>query len=278
MKNPIILIIFLFLILPRLVFAGVPEIQLANIYRDKIDVGEYFVSEKLDGVRAYFDGTNLISRQGNKINAPKWFLANFPKEVFEGELWIGRGQFEEVISTVKKDVPDNEQWQKIHFMLFDAPKHGGTFEQRLEFLKKIVEESNSPYLKVIKQSKIEDKKDLKKLLAEVVAAGGEGLMLHKIDSLYAAERNDDLLKLKTYQDEEAIVVEHLAGKGKFKGLMGAMIVKNHDGISFKIGSGFSDQQRKNPPKIGSTITYKFYGKTKDGKPRFASFLRERREI
>lgn len=275
MKNPLF---FLLLILPRLVFAGIPEIQLANIYRDKIDVGQYFVSEKLDGVRAYFDGSNLISRQGNKINAPQWFLANFPKEVFEGELWIGRGQFEDVVSAVKKDIPKDEEWQKVRFMLFDAPKHGGTFEQRLEFLKKIVEESNSPYLKVIKQSKIEDKKALKKLLAEVVAAGGEGLMLHKIDSPYVAQRNDDLLKLKTYQDEEGIVIKHLAGKGKFKGVMGAVIVKNNDGIIFKIGGGFSDQQRKNPPKIGATITYKFYGKTKDGKPRFASFLRERKEI
>ena len=94
----------------------------------------------------------------------------------------------------------------------------------------------------------------------------------KLKRLLRATRNDDLLKLKTYLDAEARVLKIISGKKKFQGMMGAILVENEEGIKFKIGSGFSDSTRKNPPAIGSIITYKYYGKTKDNKPRFASFL------
>ncbi len=276
MKKPIFIILFCLAFSASA--ADFLAIQLANIYNDKIDVSQYFVSEKLDGVRAYWNGSELVSKQGNKINAPQWFIKNLPKKHIEGELWIGRGKFEEVVSTVKKEIPNDEEWQKVNFMLFDAPKHQGIFKQRLEFLEEIVAKAKLPYLQVIKQEKILSKKELKKMLSEVIKKGGEGLMLHKIDALYIAKRNDDLLKLKTYEDEEAVIIKHFEGKGKFQGIMGAVLVKNEYGIIFKIGSGFSLQDRKNPPPIGAVITYKFYGKTKEGKPRFASFLRQRKDF
>ena len=253
-----------------------PQIQLSNIYRPDIDVTNYFISEKLDGVRAYWDGKNLISREGNIYNAPIWFTENFPPQHLEGELWVARGKFEVASSIVRKEIPD-QNWQQISLMLFDMPQHGGVFSQRYLAMKDLVEKSNSKYLKVINQEKFIDQKTLMKQLREVVKNGGEGLVLHRADSFYQAARNDDLLKLKTYEDAEAVVISYIAGKGKYSAMLGAVLVENEEGVQFKIGGGFSDEQRKSPPKIGSVITYKFFGKTKNNKPRFASFMRVREE-
>jgi DNA ligase-1 len=100
-------------------------------------------------------------------------------------------------------------------------------------------------------------------------------MLHRGSSLYVGKRNGDLLKLKPYEDAEAVVIKHLPGKGKFTNMMGAIIVEIPEGKQFKIGTGFTHKERYNPPEIGSTITYQYRGKSKNGIPRFASFLRIR---
>ena len=138
--------------------------------------------------------------------------------------------------------------------------------------------SSSPYLSLVEQRKFRDERDLMKHLDDVVDAGGEGLMLHLGSAQYRANRSDDLLKLKRYQDAEATVIEHLPGKGKYKGMLGSLMVETPDGKRFKIGSGFSDIQRQTPPAIGTTISYKYYGLTGNGTPRFASFLRIRSDI
>jgi DNA ligase-1 len=117
-----------------------------------------------------------------------------------------------------------------------------------------------------------------KMLDDIVEKGGEGLMLHRADSLYHSGRSDDLLKLKPWQDAEATVIKILPGKGKFKGMMGALLVTDKMGREFRIGTGFSDEMRQNPPEVGTVITYKFTGTTKKGLPRFASFLRVRQQF
>lgn len=254
-----------------------PQIQLANIYHDNINVTQYLVSEKLDGIRAYWDGKNLISRQGKIFHAPPFFIQDFPQTHLEGELWISRNNFELTSSIIRKKKPNSTEWQQVKFMIFDLPKSNLTFTKRYEAMQKIVNLAKSKYLKIIQQAKIDDEKSLMNLLTKTVKKGGEGLMLHKKDSFYKALRNDDILKLKTYQDAEAKILKHLPGKGKYQGMLGAVLVENNEKIRFKIGTGFSDDQRKNPPKIGSIITYKYYGKTKNNKPRFASFMRIRKE-
>jgi DNA ligase-1 len=248
---------------------------LANIYHKNINLDEYLVSEKLDGVRAYWDGDNFISRQGNIIKAPKCFVENFPKTHLEGELWIARSQFDLVSSIVRKENSTCEDWQDIKFMLFDMPKEDISFAERFEKMKELAIKTNLKQLQVIDQFRVSSHQDLEKKLIEITSQGAEGLMLHKINSFYQKTRNDDVLKYKTYQDDEAQIIDHIAGKGKYSGMLGAILVKNSDGVVFKIGTGFSDQQRRNPPKIGSIITYKFFGKTKNNQPRFASFVRER---
>ena len=253
-----------------------PPIQVANVYHDNIAISDYFVSEKLDGIRAYWNGKNLMSRQGNIIHSPKWFTKDFPDIVLDGELFIERGKFELIASSVLKDNPISQEWQKVKFMIFDMPNHSGRFSQRLQAMKILINQVNSPYLQIIEQSKIDDKENLMKKLDEMVAHGAEGLMLRKADSFYQAKRNDDLIKLKKYQDAEAKVIAHIKGKGKYQNMMGSLLVENiKDKMRFRIGTGFSDKQRKNPPKIGDIITYKYYGKTKNNIPRFASFIKIR---
>ncbi|WP_435234845.1 DNA ligase [Psychromonas sp. PT13] len=257
--------------------AAPPNIQLASIYKDDIDIQQYWISEKLDGVRGYWNGTNLISRQGNIFNAPKWFTQHFPDIPLDGELWIGREQFELVSGIVRQFNASEQDWQKITFMIFDMPASKDTFSERIRQMKNIVNQTDSPYLQMIPQQKVTNNSQLQALLETILKEGGEGLMLHRGEAYYQAKRSKDLMKLKKYQDAEAIVLAHLPGKGRNAARLGALRVKTTDGIIFKIGTGFSDHERENPPAIGSTITYQYIGKTKNNVPRFASFMRIREE-
>jgi DNA ligase-1 len=252
-----------------------PAIQKGVIYQPVNNISEYWVSEKLDGVRGYWNGKQLFTRQGHIIHAPKWFTRHWPNLALDGELWIARNTFEQVSGIVRQQKPLDENWQKLHFMIFDLPKSKSVFSQRIQKMQILTKQANSPYLKVIKQQKFITTNKLFAYLDKVVADQGEGLMLHHQDALYKVGRTNHLMKLKKYQDAEAIVIDHIQGKGKFTNMLGALKVKAVNGIIFKIGSGFSDAQRKNPPAIGTQITYKYYGKTKNNVPRFASFMRIR---
>lgn len=260
------------------VFADAPGLLLAKVYSDQEDLAQWWVSEKLDGVRAYWDGHHLISRQGNRFAAPAWFTAGFPDAPLDGELWMGRGTFDELSGTVRQQTPDDAQWRKVRYMVFDMPVPDLTFDERLARLTQLITEQGIGHLQLVKQYKVNNEQALMNDLEQVVARGGEGLMLHRGTSLYRAARSDDLLKLKTYEDAEAVVIAHLPGKGKYQGMMGALLVEMPDQRRFKIGTGFNDAQRADPPPIGSTITYKYFGKTSTQLPRFASFLRVRDEL
>ena len=258
--------------------AEAPSLLLANVYREGVDLDRYWVSEKLDGVRAYWDGERLLSRKGNPINAPPWFVEHYPRVPLDGELWMGRGAFERLSGAVRRQVPDDAQWRGIRFMVFDLPSSPGTFDRRLQRLREMFETIASPYLALVEQFRVADRAELMETLDRVVAGGGEGLMLHKGSSLYTAGRGDDLLKLKAHEDAEAVVVGHLPGKGRLTGMLGALLVETPEGLRFRLGTGFSDEERRNPPPLGATVTYKYYGRTRNGVPRFASFLRIRDEI
>jgi len=252
-----------------------PLLQLASNYRQDIEISEYFVSEKLDGVRARWTGTQLISRNGYVFNAPRWFIDKFPASPLDGELWIERNRFDEVSGIVRQKRKDNQRWRQVKFMVFDLPRSALPFTRRLATLKSMISHSKSPYLKLIEQRRLNNKASLNRWLNTIVAVKGEGLMLHKASALYQTKRSSDLMKLKKVYDADAMVIEHIAGRGKYKGMLGAVVVETSDGVRFKVGSGFSDEMRRTPPKLGSIITYKYYGLTKNGIPRFASFLRMR---
>ena len=252
-----------------------PELTLANVYQKGMPLDGYWVSEKLDGVRAYWTGEKFLSRGGHEYRAPDWFSKKFPGHPLDGELWMGRGRFAELSGVVRQVVPDEDDWRRIRFMVFDLPDQEATFDQRLARLRVLIEKVGSPYMALVDQQRASTHENLMQRLDEIVDAGGEGLMLRLGASGYRTGRSNDLLKAKQYQDAEAVVVQHLPGKGKYEGLMGSLLVELENGRQFRIGSGFSDSERASPPEPGSVITFKYYGHTATGLPRFASFLRIR---
>jgi DNA ligase 1 len=253
-----------------------PQLLLANVWNPSSDPTGWWMSEKYDGLRGYWDGRKLCSRKGNLIHAPDYFLAELPRDVaLDGELWIGYGKFEETVSIVRSETPD-DRWKSVRFMVFDAPSAKGTFEERMQFLQATLPEGNR-FVRVVAQQRCQG---VAQLLAErdrVVRLGGEGLMLRQPASAYEAGRSSTLLKVKPYDDAEATVIAHEPGKGKYAGKLGALRVRTDDGREFSIGSGFNDTQRESPPPVGTVITYRFRGLTAKGMPRFPSFLRIRRD-
>jgi DNA ligase-1 len=250
-----------------------PDVLLAQNAPAQINPAAYLISEKLDGVRALWDGSTLRFRSGRMVNAPAWFLAKLPKTALDGELWLGRGQFDALSGIVRKSQPVDAEWQQLNYMVFEAPQAGESFAQRAILLGIVVQSAAWPQLQAVEQFKLPTQAALQARLKSVVAAGGEGLMLHLASAPVANGRSDVLLKLKPVSDAEAEVVGHTPGKGKFEGLLGALDVKTADGQRFKLGTGFSDAQRQNPPPVGSVVTYTYRDLTPSGKPRFASFLR-----
>jgi DNA ligase-1 len=253
-----------------------PHLLLANVWNPSIDPTGWWMSEKYDGLRAYWDGQKLWSRNGNLIHAPDYFLAALPRDIaLDGELWIGHGKFEETMSIVRSETPD-ERWKGVRYMVFDAPAARGTFEQRMQFLRATVSEENR-YLKVVAQAHCQGATQLLAERDRVVREGGEGLMLRQPESAYEAGRSPTLLKVKPYDDAEATVIAHEPGKGKFAGKLGALRVRTDDGREFSVGSGLTDAERESPPPVGTVITYRFQGLTANGLPRFPSYLRVRRD-
>ena len=262
---------------------GAPPLMLAKVYQPGMALADYWVSEKYDGVRGYWDGRQLLTRGGQRIAVPDWFVADWPATPMDGELWAGRGQFQKALSTVAQQLPDDKAWRGMRFMVFDLPAHGGLFSDRLNTLKPLVNALNLPWVKAVAQTRQTSHQALQKLLTQTVSDGGEGLMLHRGTSLYAGGRSDDLLKLKTHEDSEARVVGHEPGQGKYAGLLGALLVevpgaKGQPALRFKLGAGLSDEQRRQPPPIGSVVTYRFRGTTGSGLPRFATFMRMREAV
>lgn len=238
---------------------------------------QFLISEKFDGVRAVWNGRNLYTRMGHPIKAPKWFTKDFPSTPLDGELWLARGKFDAVSGAVRKEVLVNEEWRSISYLVFELPNASGTFQARAKSLNEIVERANVPHLKAVKQFYLLDETALNAKLSQIVAKGGEGLMLHRAHALYITGRSDSLLKLKPLYDAEATVIGQTPGRGKYKGKLGALVVETPEGVRFNLGTGLSDAERNQPPAIGSRITYTYRDKTPIGKPRFASFLRVRNE-
>ena len=252
-----------------------PPVLLADSYQDGIDVSQYWYSEKLDGIRAYWTGLHLVTRNGNRINAPKWFTDVLPDYPLDGELWAGRGNFHLVQQTVLDKIPIESAWQRINFMLFDMPYAEGNYQKRYDVIKHLVSAMNANHIKYVEHHAIQSEMNLFEQLNRISQYDGEGVMLRKVSSRYQAGRSSDLLKLKRFKDAEAVVIGYKPGTGRLIGMMGAMLVQLPDGTEFYIGSGFTDEMRRSPPAVGSTITFRHNGYTHNGKPRFARYLRGR---
>lgn len=250
-----------------------PPVQLATELKGSIEIADYLVSEKLDGIRGYWTGVDFYTRSGKPISVPAWFSEGFPSYPLDGELWLGRGNFHRMLSVIKQTQADPQLWQSVRFMVFDLPSSKAPFEERYAHMMSSLT-ARSPYLTVIPQISVDSQAQLNTLLDEVLAKGGEGLMLHHKNALYKVGRSSQIVKLKPLYTASAKVVGYQAGKGRFKGMMGALVLQLPTGQEFKLGTGFNDAQRIHPPKIGSQVSYKYRGLTHKGIPRFASFIQE----
>ena len=242
------------------------------------NISGWLASEKLDGVRAYWDGENLLSRQGKKLNAPLSFTKNFPKFALDGELYAKELKFEEIQASVMDKLPDEKAWGRLKFHIFDVPEASGGLLDRLEVLAKFLKNEPNDNLTIIKQIKMRDNAQFLKFTKDIIAKGGEGAVVREPNAAYDRGRSQNVLKYKKFNDAECVVVAHKVGQGKFSGLLGSVVCENLSNKKrFKIGSGFSDKERANPPKIGSVITYKYQNLTAKGLPRFPVFLRVRED-
>jgi DNA ligase-1 len=264
-------IIVLFSILLSSLFSF--EVQKPKVYKEQNITG-WYMSEKLDGIRGYWDGKKLYSKNGNEIITPKNFTKNFPPFKLDGELWSKRDDFEFIQSTVLDKTPSNS-WDKITYNIFEVPNAKGDFKSRLEKAKRWFTKYPNKNVNIIKQIKCKDEQHLLKYLDKIVALKGEGVIVKDASKLYHTGRSPYILKVKKAYDMEGIVVEYNYKKNSK--IIKSLQIKLDNGIVFNLGGGLSDKQRLYPPKIGDMITFKYYGFTKNGKPKFASFLRVREE-
>ena len=283
------LIRIIFALLVLLNFAFSLDLLRLSEYKEQ-NVSGWLASEKLDGVRAYWDGENLLSRQGKKLNAPLSFTKNFPKFALDGELYAKELKFEEIQASVMDKLPDEKAWSRLKFHIFDVPEASGGLLTRLEVLAKFLKNEPNQNLIIIKQIKMRDNAQFLKFAESIIAKGGEGAVVREPNAPYERKRSKNALKFKKFKDAECEVTAINKGSGKYANLAGSLTCKAlggkndkeragepKEGTIFKIGSGLSDKNRQEPPKIGSIITYKFQNLTTNGKPRFPIFLRIRED-
>jgi DNA ligase 1 len=261
--------ILLLFFVPLILFAYKPKLLLLKPYKNQ-DISGWVMSEKLDGIRAFWDGQNLLTKNGNIINAPKWFLKGYPSFQIDGELWTKRADFENISSIVRDKIPSND-WDKVKHYIFEVPNAKGDLFQRISKVKPY----ENKYIKIIPQIPIKNKEHLNKFLEQINKNKGEGVVVRDPNIDYINKRTSKALKVKSFYDTECEVISYTKGRGKYTNMVGAIICKLSNNIKFKIGSGLKVQDRKNPPKIGTIITFKYKEFTKYGKPRFPVFLRVR---
>jgi DNA ligase-1 len=252
-----------------------PPLLLAESWTGDQDPTGWWLSEKLDGVRAFWDGKQFLSRQGNRYHAPDWFLVGLPDTPLDGELWLGRKKFQRTVSIVRRH-DGCDLWKEIRFLVFDSPTVKGGFEQRLEAVNRCI--TSNQYAQAHQHFLCSGREHLFDELARVESLGGEGLMLRRPGSRYEVGRSASLLKVKTFQDAEAVVIAHEPGTGRHKGRLGALLVQMNDGTRFAVGTGFSDAERESPPLVGSTITFRYQELSDRGVPRFPSYRGIRTDV
>lgn len=243
-------------------------------YDDQQQVIGWVMSEKYDGARGFWDGKKLRTKSGKTLNPPSWFIKNYPPFAIDGELWTKRSDFETISSIVNTNIADN-RWKNISHQVFEVPNQSGDLLARLAILQTYLSEHGDTPIHIIKQTIIQQKDEVKTFLHQVISQGGEGVVVRNPNTPYQTGRLNSALKVKPYFDTECIVAKILLGKGKYSDKMGSILCKTNRGKEVKIGSGFTDQQRTNPPNIGETITFKYYGFTQKGNFRFPVFLRVR---
>jgi DNA ligase-1 len=261
---------------PQFASAEPFALQKAETYTGEENVTGWFMSEKLDGIRGYWTGSKLVTRKGNTIHAPAWFTQSFPPFELDGELWTKRDDFPFIQSIVMDKTPSKD-WDQITYNIFEVPGAPGDFPTRLDQATGWFSAHPDTPARIIPQIPCEDRNHLNRFMSEIKKGGGEGLIVKDPSLPFHPGRSPHVLKVKQAADMEGTVVGINEGKGKYKGMMGSLGLRLDDGVEFNLGTGFSDELRKNPPQPGSVVTFKHHGFTQAGKPRFASYMRIRKD-
>lgn len=268
--------ILLFLSLCLFVNAEVPKLFSLKVYRDDLNVTGWVMSEKLDGVRAYWDGDQLISRSGRVLSPPQSFTQGFPSFALDGEIWSRRGEFEHIASIV--NTKENKAgWDELTYNIFEVPHQKGGLLQRLNVLEAYLHLHTAEKLHILNQIIVNDEEDVRSFFEKVIARGGEGIVLRDPNEAYYTGRTSSALKYKPFTDAECMVTAVIEGKGKFSGQLGA-VKCDYQGKIIKIGSGFTSEQRKRSFEIGTVVSFKYYGLTHLGNPKYPVFLRVRTDV
>jgi len=257
--------------------AAAPPLLLAHVWDNETDLKGWWMSEKLDGVRAYWDGQRFLSRLGNQYFAPGWFTAGLPSFPLDGELWLDRKAFQRTVSIVRRQ-DQSDAWREVKYLVFDAPGHAGAFEARVRHYHEFIAGRRLEFVRAHPHEPCESVEHLRSELKRVEALGGEGLMLRRPGSGYEVGRSHSLLKVKSFFDTEARVVGHQAGAGRHRGRLGALLVELQDGTAFAVGSGLSDAERDDPPPVGSIITFRYQELSDGGVPRFPTYVGVRHDV
>lgn len=239
-------------------------VHLASIYEDQYVAG-WLASEKLDGMRAVWHKGNLLSRYWNPINAPPEWLEKLPKDIsLDGELYLGRRKFQELVSITKRKVPDS-RWKDVEFRVFDIYMDRRPYREVYKELQVKVPEL------VVAQTLLTTnfREEIDTLLNNVCSQGGEGLMLRKPSSVYEIKRTRNLLKVKPVKFGEAQVIGWTEGEGKYVGMIGALLV-SWEGKRFKL-SGMTDEERSSLKPYKGKVKFKYRDTTDDGIPKEARF-------
>jgi len=243
-------------------------VLLAHSWDGVMDPKGWYVSEKLDGVRAYWNGKDFVSRLGNVFAVPDWFKEGLTFVHLDGEFFIDRGRFQKTSGIVRR-LDKGPAWKEIKYRVFDIPEMDAAFSARYA---QLTRQTFPAHVQIVQHMPCNGVEDLKGRLESVTSLGGEGLMLRDPRSKYERCRSNSLLKVKTFHDAEATVIGHTAGKGKHRGRTGALVCRTMNGIEFNVGTGLSDHERLYPPQVGARITYRYQELTRDEVPRFPSFV------
>lgn len=269
--------VFAFMLLSAsLTVAAVPAVQHADTYTGNEAIAGWLMSEKLDGIRGYWTGDKLLTRQGQPIHAPEWFTKSLPPFALDGELWRKRSDFSFVQNTVLDGNP-SEDWRQITYNIFEVPEAPGDFPARLAKAKAWFDGNPAPHVRIIEQIECKGADHLNSFLAAIESLGGEGVIIKNPNVPFHSGRSPYILKVKNFSDMEGEVIAHNPGKGQFSNLMGSLTLRLENDVEFKLGTGFTIEERKNPPPVGSIVTFKYQDFTKNGIPRFASFLHVRKD-
>lgn len=161
-------------------------------------VAGWWLSEKLDGCRAFWDGSCLRTRDSwLPILAPASVVSRLPKGIaLDGELWAGYGTLNAVSGLVRRKTLDAAEWTRlgVRYMVFDAPNTDSeAFESRQAVARKL---ALGEMVGFVEQRKVSGAAEATTEMRRIVAAGGEGVVLRRPGHFYAFGRSRDMLKMK----------------------------------------------------------------------------------